>query len=291
MKLIQMIYILAQQFVTRDIWGLYTAMSDYYLSRFFQDVKAPGWPDMHNFAQFVLTAPDHITKECHDQHGLQTYLHDLGSVDYFRRTDRHLSLGYKKQDLVFVPVLKCASTFFADLFLHQLIGWQPINLYDQDWSRIKPFGLLMEPSTRRINGIMQVLQGLYSVADLERLVNTDRALGQILSLIPWLDSHSMPYTIMYGNLLSKINWIPMEIGQENWVYEINKILVDDQITYPCKSVNQTPKNIVELRKKLAEIMMSPPNNEFQGAISFAEDFQFYSNLLVKFTQNLLLKSQ
>ena len=257
-------------------------MSDYYFSKLYQDVKETDWHDQDNLSTFLTSAAPGVIDECFEHHGFHQHLANLGSPAYFRQHHRDLSLVYKKHDLVFVPVLKCASTFFDDLFTNRFQGWSTVNLYELDWSDIKVFSVLMDPYRRRLNGIMQILRNIYGLHKLESLLDHDHDFANMVSMIPWLDAHSMPYSMMFGSLIHRIHWIPMEIGKDQWISQLNDILTDDQIDPAWPAVNATDLAGVQVREKLKRALLSPPHNEFVGAISFAEDFQFYRDLMSRY---------
>jgi hypothetical protein len=261
---------------------VYNCMSDYYFSKFYQDIKEQDWPQISSFTEFC-TAPDPIKQECYSVHNLSTVLDNLESTEHYRSTDRHMSLGFKKHNLVFVPVLKCASSYFNQVFTAELSGWEKINLYQQDWNQIRAFGVIMDPYQRRLKGILQILTGLYSTQQLAQLIDQNSAL---LSMIPWLDTHSMPYNVLYGDLFEKIEWIPMEIGVKHVTDELNKILVHDKIAYPTEFVNQSSQEKLQLYHRLQQVMMTPPHDEFQGAVEFAKDLKVYRKLLAKYSDLL-----
>ena len=258
-------------------------MSDFYFSKLYRDVKGDDWIEQDNLSDFLSSAPRDVIDECFAHHNFEQHLTDLGNVEHFRRHHRHLSLAYKKNNLVFVPVLKCASTFFCDLFTNRFQGWSTVNLYELDWTGIKAFGILMDPYQRRLNGIMQILCNIYGLAKLESLLDHDQDFANVVAMIPWLDAHSMPYCVMFGDLLHRIHWIPMEIGRQQWISQLNGILTEDRIDPSYPALNKTNPAAVQVREKLKRAMLSPPHNEFIGAIAFAEDSKFYSALMSRYT--------
>jgi hypothetical protein len=68
--------------------------------------------------------------------------------------------------------------------------------------------------------------------------------------------------------------------------ELNKILVHDKIAYPTEFVNQSSQEKLQLYHRLQQVMMTPPHNEFQGAVEFAKDLKVYRKLLAKYSDLL-----
>lgn len=262
-------------------------MSDYYLKKYYQTVSGPGWPDVQTYKD-ILTLPQWQIDELRTVHNLDQSLQNHSSQIYWRRNDRHLSRGLKKNNLVFVPVLKCASTYFTTVFTKQLAGWEEVNLYDLDWEQSTAFGVMLHPLVRRIKGILQIVCETYDVNRLERVFFKDHGFRAMLAMTPYLDTHSMPYSLMYGDLLHKINWIPMEIGTKNLIREVNKILQDEQIEYPHSTdrSNRSDLKKQQLFDQLVEIMQNPRYDEFTGSLAFASDLGFYHDLLIRYTDLL-----
>lgn len=264
-------------------------MIDYYLTKFYQDVKDPSWPSISTYND-ILALPDTIQRELEQVNGLSQRLDQIESIDHWRSSNRQTCFGYRKNNVVFVPVLKCASTYFKYNFLERFSGWQTVNLYDQNWAEITAFGCIMHPLIRRIKGIAEVLFNAYPESRLDEvtdLLKNDSSFKGVIATISISDMHSMPYTVMYGSYLDRINWIPMEIGNNKMVAEVNRFLLEHGISdqIPLDEVkHQSTDKKLEIFKLLIQVYFSYPPNEFPAVFLFADDLKFYHNLIKNFKQ-------
>jgi hypothetical protein len=267
-------------------------MIDFYLTRFYQDVKDLSWPDIVTYND-ILRLPDNIYNELRLTHNLDRRLSEIESADHWQKINRNTNIGFKKNNIIFVPVLKCASTYFTQLFLNELTGWTVVNLHDQDWKKVKAFGCIMHPLTRRLKGIVESLVMSYNTTESEnRLIyqlTNDKYFQNFISCISVCDSHSMPYTTLYGDYLYKINWIPMEIGHKNTILAINDFLettdLNDRIS-STKVTHASWQNKLHIYKLLLDLYFNHKDNEFQGMIMFADDLKFYHNLIKRFNRHI-----
>jgi len=264
-------------------------MIDFYLTQFYQDVKDPAWPNIVTYND-ILALPKYIQDELEQRHGLSQRLGQIESADHWRKISRETGFGYCKNDVIFVPVLKCASTYFKYNFLERFQGWKIVNLYEQDWAKIKAVGCMMHPLIRRIKGITEVLFNAYPESRLEELLGllkNDSSFKGVVATTSISDMHSMPYTVMYGQYLDKINWIPMEIGNNNMIVEVNNFLqkngIVDQMPLDRVKHQSTDKKL-EIFNLLIQVYFSYPPNEFPAILLFADDLKFYHNLIKNFKQ-------
>lgn len=107
---------------------------------------------------------------------------------------------YRKEKLVFVSLLKCASTYYGEVFVNN--GWQPIDYSTIDWTHDHVFGFIMNPNNRYIKGLAE------DVFD----SNTNWSLE---NLPVFLDAvvftyHSLPINMYLNQHMEKIDWIPLD---------------------------------------------------------------------------------
>jgi hypothetical protein len=264
-------------------------MTDFYLKKFYQDVKDESWSDISTYND-VLDLPLDIQTEMNVVHGLDKRLSEVESIDYWRKTSRHTSTGYKKNNVIFVPVLKCGSTYYHQLFLNQFHGWEIVNLYDQNWDQVKVFGCIMHPLTRRLKGITELLFKAYQ-CDANQVINdinTNAGLRAFIARVSVCEDHTMPYTTMFGDLLEKINWIPAELGKVKVINYINDFLkfngVTDQVD-ELVSVHASSPGQLKLYELVVKLYLENEDDEFPGIKLFADDLKFYHQLVRKY--NLL----
>ena len=169
-----------------------------------------------------------------------------------------------------------------------MLGWNQVYLRELDHNEVDMFGLIMNPMTRRVKGITQVLCNSYdndygSILD---LLKSPR-FAKFISLITMLEKHTMPYTMIFDDLLNKIHWIPMEpftdielkkqvtcfLGTKN----INIVIPDD------KRLNQSSEEKEKIFTLIQDIVLSLEPPAELGLI-FASDVKFYNDLLKKYAQ-------
>ena len=117
----------------------------------------------------------------------------------------HENSCLRKDTLVYVDTLKCASTYYKSLLINN--GWQADKFTNIDWTQDHVFGFIMEPWKRRAKGIAEDLLTYYSVE--QYLLNN---LGKRF----WEDhltfgKHSVPISMVWSGYTDKIDWIPLDI--------------------------------------------------------------------------------
>jgi hypothetical protein len=117
--------------------------------------------------------------------------------------------------LIYVRTLKCASTYYTNLFKSQ--GWQLCKFVDIDWEQDHLFGLLMDPYRRHIKGLVEDMIILGVEKTLIQNINQN-----FWRVAPTLGIHSMGIAQMYKGFCHKINWIPMDVNR----IDAKKILED-----------------------------------------------------------------
>ena len=255
-------------------------MGDYFFKKFYDDVKDPAWPPVTTYNEF-LCLPKHIQVECNKMHKLSGRINELEDIAYWKDNSNH-NIGYRYNDAVYVPVLKCASTYYTKVF-QEYNRWQKVKLTDLNWNTTKAFGLMMNPMTRRVKGIVQSLLQSYNNNYSEILQMLEREnFCKLISTITMLDAHSMPYTYMFGDSLDKVHWIPMELFTDielkhQIVYFLDsnnvKIIMTDS-----DRANKSSENKTQIFNKIKEIFLTvmPPA---ELGMFFANDVKFYNNLL------------
>jgi hypothetical protein len=180
-------------------------MSDLFLKEFYDSVRDPSWPDINNWIDFE-NLDSGVKQECFKVHGLQHRLDQINNADYWAGRMKVL----RHQDLFFIPVPKCASTYYLDLFENQL-GWEESSLDQINFDQDLAFGTLMHPVTRCLKGQAQWLWQVVRQLDCFQTLHFDEYFKIITEdlLIP--DLHSLPYNITFGKYLDKIHWIPMDL--------------------------------------------------------------------------------
>jgi hypothetical protein len=116
------------------------------------------------------------------------------TMEFFRHPTHNV--GYLRS-------LKCASTFYTNIF--KANGWIRQGIDDIDWARDDVFSFIIHPYVRHIKGMVEDI----TAWGLENIMLNN--LGTFhWRQIPWVDSHSMPLSIMFKDECDLIDWIPAD---------------------------------------------------------------------------------
>ena len=255
-------------------------MSDYFIKHFYDQVKDPSWPEIKNYNEFLML-PDAIKEECNTIHNFPKRLNMLEEVSYWRMQQTH-NVGYQYNNIVYIPIYKCAHSYYTKFF-RDALGWQQVNLHELNFDEVITFGLLMNPMTRRVKGFTQVLCMAYN-DDYKTVLDLLQSPGfaTFVSKITLLDGHTIPYTIAFGDLLHKIHWIPMELFTDIGLkQEITRFLNNNNVKVEIpndRRINQSSLEKENIFNTIQDIILrlEPPG---ELGLLFANDVKFYNNLL------------
>lgn len=251
-------------------------MIDRILRDFYNNVKAPSWPDIDRY-EFFQDLPAEIIEECRTLHGLDQRWEEI--IDHGYWSD----IGWKYlswQDLHFFPVAKCASTYYektlGDLGWHMNIGIRA-SLNASNAVRI---GLMMDPVKRWLKGVTE----FYWRFDLHKQPNIDAMIRS--SLIP--DTHALPLSVIFNQRLHLVNWIPMDHLSDDGIRQClmaffqlhgkNIVLtLGDQKIYESNDEKQ------EFFCRVKKIFLSDYHLEAYLYNLLANDIRFYQNLVATFS--------
>lgn len=126
-------------------------------------------------------------------------------------------LIYKKDNLVYIPTLKNACTFYRTLCVFN--NWETIEWKDIDWSRHHVISFISEPKRRYFKGLAQDLFNVYFPEDkavfYELLKYSTKTLNDTTLV---LTVHSTPLSIVLGDRIEQIDWIPIHKSIDNYLY-------------------------------------------------------------------------
>lgn len=256
-------------------------MSDFYFNKFYKDIKDVSWPNAENITEFCQL-PEKIQNECIEQHGLNDRMIEIQSTAYWRNKS-YQSTVWCMGTLVYVPVMKCAHTYYTDVFKQQ--GWIPKNIWDLDLTTLHAFGLIMHPLTRRLKGITQSLIVSFDHDPTQVIaLLQQKNVAEFVQSIAITDGHTMPYSVTYDTKLSQIHWIPMDCLSDN--------AIKQEITTFCKThgveVHIPKTNVRSNASSAAKLQLYQLlKNQFlqQDSVPpdlyqlFADDISFYHNLI------------
>jgi len=122
-------------------------------------------------------------------------------------------------NLVYVPTLKCASTFFRETFNN--LGWWKIKIAEIDWKTQHVFSHMMDPDQRRHKGVAEYID----MNDAYDLFYHNDTFKKFIAHVPTLDQHSISYHDQYGNYCNLIDWIPLTgLSHEQVVAKTDQLL-------------------------------------------------------------------
>jgi hypothetical protein len=281
-------------------------MIDTEFLKFYKDVKGSEWPEIASYTDF-LKLPDWIKQECYHEHDLRSRLDQICDRNHWKKTTIYV-LGHK--NIAYVPVTKCASTYYCNLFSNS--GWKFYQLDNLDQSTTKLFGFVMHPMKRHLKGITEFLVRSYTDKLIDQtnldknpevpwVVNsgpTDYAtllkdldtiyMQNLVGRIGVGDEHSLPYSAQFGDLLYKINWIPVDIlDSHDQKTAIENFFKANQITtFLQKNTKNHASSDLQL-KVFDKVCSIVKNSGYYPQLHqiFDEDLRFYYNLVDTFDIN------
>jgi hypothetical protein len=178
----------------------------------------------------------------------------------------------RKDNVVYLVTLKCASTFYRKLLANN--GWQPTQFSSIDWQQDHVFSFIMEPWARRAKGIAEDLLTYYSVE--QYLLNNlgKRFWDDHLTFGP----HSMPITLTWSGYVDKIDWIPLDSTVESNVL-LDKLLELHGITLDYSSANSPHRSDQYKQEVFERISMFTESGSNCLQLMLAGDLDLYRTVL------------
>jgi len=261
-------------------------MIDKEIVKLYNSIKDPTWPCIDSYYDFTKL-PDSIKQECKTAHGFDQRKQEICDIDHW------IGLGMKvfvKDNLAFVPVQKCASTYYTVIF--SKLGWDEVCLNDLD-PGVHIFGVLLHPLQRRAKGISQWIANSHVIVpghidwDNIDLLLKQRYFGRLISTVVAVEGHSLPYTTLFGSWLEKINWIPMDYLSDN---EIKQSMMNffqihgHKIDLPLndKRIHPSSEQQRNLHKFVMEQLQKDHTTNYLVMKTYSNDLKFYYNLLDNF---------
>lgn len=251
------------------------------LVKFYNDIKANSWPNIETSSDLYHLS-DSVLDELNKNFALSKVMHDLTNIKTLKdRVYPNLLISYKKDQVIFVTVEKCASSFFQTLFGEVHSGWEKVNMHDFDPTEFYFISVIQHPLRRRLKGLTQVLYETYKNAALDML--NDARFKRLIETISVGEIHSMPYSILFNNYTNYVDFVPMCIGELQTNYEVEKRLMQHGITdkisgYP--KVHESDSEKLKIYEELKRIFFQSQTREF--LFPYLEDLQFYQELVKKY---------
>jgi len=175
---------------------------------------------------------------------------------------------YRHGRLVYLPTLKCASTFYRSLF--QFNQWETQSILDIDWKQDHVFSFIMNPTERRLKGLAEFIT---MIPDLQGLLE----ITEIWPKISYLDFHSTPYSLCYKNLCHKIDWIPID-HPEFKSEDLVKILLSDNNISLDWSTNDFHRSTDDKKEIYNKIKVLSGQCSGEVYMSLEDDIILYDNV-------------
>jgi len=263
---------------------------DIEILKFYNSVKDPIWPEIRNYIDFC-NLPSDVKRECYS-HGFYERKLQIESVDYWINLSTDV---YVFKNLAFVPVPKCAYMYHTALF--KSLGWEKKFLGEVDTRTTHFLGTVIHPMTRWLKGIAEWLVESYTEGPLGskfdikntnwsqlQLVLQTAAFQKLLSSVSVGDLHSMPYSVLYSNLLTNAFWIPMDAMSDNKVkikmMEFFKRHGHD-IVLPLddKRIHVSSPEQLEIFNIIKKLCLKNHDQLQSFYKLYSNDLKFYSNLI------------
>lgn len=262
-------------------------MSDLFFQSFYENVKDPSWPCAENYCDFVKL-PQHIKDECYNKHRLAEKLEQIEDADYwFDNLLSQFHHVYQHKNLIFLPVPKCGSQYYDELF--ERMGWKKIKIKAKDFDNNVIFAPVMHPLSRYLKGLTEWVWRNNLIEDYDNLIE-QKMFVNLMSELLIADVHTVPYTYTFRHLMSKVHWIPMDNFTDNEVKQIMMNLFkkhNHNIELPLNEPrihesNKDKLKIYQAVKHLYQNKKLPNLNIYLIYIFFAEDLKFYRHLVDNF---------
>lgn len=251
----------------------------YFLKKFYQDVKDQSWPDIDSYSDY-FKLPQWIRQQCEQVHGINDLFTKIEDENFCINLHTH---GYRFENLVFVPVPKCASVYYSNMFETQM-GWEKVSDFSSMDQSTVFFGVLMDPTTRWLKGLAQFLYYNNFTDDqtIHKLLNDKK--NHIFSP----DIHTMSYSMLLGPWLDKGTWFPMDFYNESQIRNLMQQLFQQHghnIQLPPQSdkIHQSSSKQLELFQRLKAHQQQNFKDDQAYLLLvqtlLAKDLKFYRNLI------------
>jgi len=161
---------------------------------------------------------------------MNQYPESMNMIDPGKTADEYIRLARSRSritalqtgDVVYIRMLKCASSFFHNNF--ESWGWAPIAFEDIDWERHRVFAHMLDPLERRHKGAAEYIQ----MNNLQDVFYTNADFRKFISQIPVFDDHSASYHEQLGNYCEMVDWIPISGRAPAETARITALLLESQ---------------------------------------------------------------
>lgn len=259
-------------------------MVDVFLQEFYDSVKDATWPDISSYNDY-RSLPKEITDECEAVHSSKQRMDNIYSDDYWREITNPIFIF---ENLVYVPVVKCAHSYYSYYF-GEVLGWRAATVKDINPTDMVMFGLMLNPITHFLKGVTQCLWQVPEIRNcdednLHTFIN--RYYQYLIGNMLIGDTHTIPYSVKFGDMVTQINWIPMDPYSDNQIKVslenlFKKVGYNIQMDFADTRINSSSRKKIQLFQIVKEIFLLEKYRErlYRLYTLRSADLNFYNRLL------------
>ena len=172
------------------------------------------------------------------------------------------------QKLVYIPTLKCASSYYTKTFYDH--GWKQIDQSDIDWDNQYTFGFLIDPLSRYAKGAATDMSEMGMENIIMNFVGS-----RFWEFPPILGIHTVPITCMYKSVYNKINWLLLDKNCESNL----RMLFDkfnETVSLPSQRVNESSDHQIEIVNKIKKLVAGPGETWYN--MLYPEEIELYNRV-------------
>ena len=177
--------------------------------------------------------------------------------------------------LVYIPTLKCASSYFGKTLADDN-NWQQITINEVDWTNQTVFGFLLHPRLRYAKG---AATDMFDVG-IENIVMTYVG-ARFWEYPPILGVHTVPITQVYKDVYHQVHWIPLDCEYIDYSKEIVELCKkhNEQITLPNRKENVSTEHQKAIYTKIEKLIAGPGESWYN--MLYPEDIELYNRVTKK----------
>lgn len=187
---------------------------------------------------------------------------------------------WSKNNLVYVGIVKNASTFYRNLFIKN--DWQLLEFKNIDWENNQVFSFIQDPVVRYCKGITEDLYRNESLKEKIVPVLKDHLHDTVV-----LTHHTLPMSITCGENMYKITWIPIDVpGQKEILEEFLKKNNESIAWHIPHFSNKTTFDKKVLFKNI-QFLLKDKNHLFWKL--FSKDIDLYNQVILEHNNKFTTK--
>jgi hypothetical protein len=147
---------------------------------------------------------------------------DQSSLQYIQRAKSRITItALQGGDVVYIRILKCASSFYHNNF--ESWGWRPIAFDAIDWNRHHVFAHMLDPLERRYKGAAEYI----NMNNMQDVFFNNADFRKFVATVPVFDDHTASYHDQLGNYCRLIDWIPISGIAPKETARLTELMLED----------------------------------------------------------------